>query len=169
MQAETHPDQKDELSEFAKEARPFPRTFSPRSFIGPGSFQALNELPLHAWDVMPASQFLEALGVADKMLVNRWIYRQVPDAPPFEPVGRWRSGPGAPRVIRKDKALVWAKGANDVTTAHCWPYAANDLARLGWPDLNGPEAVQQILSLLLGGGIVRLAISPTHRASIDEL
>ena len=161
--------QKSELSELSEGVLSVQRTFHPRSFIGPNASGALAELPLHAWDVMPAAQFLEALGVTDKMLVNRWFYRRVEGTPPFEPVGRWRSGPGSPRVIRKDKALAWVKASGTVTNTDCWPYAAADLALLGWPDLQGPEAVQEILSFLLGGGIIQPAALPAQRTTIDQL
>jgi hypothetical protein len=160
---------KAELSELSERPLLVRKPFIPRSFIGPTAMGALKGLPIRAWDVMPAANFLKALGVADKMLANRWLYRQVEDAPPFETVGRWRSGPGSPRVIRKDMALAWLKAPGKVSGSECWPYAADDLALLGWPGLQSPEAVQEILSFLLGTGIIQPAIMPTQRTTLDQL
>jgi hypothetical protein len=119
----------------------------------------LQSIPIYPWDVMTAADFLKALGVDDKMLVNRWLYRNASGTPPFEPVGVWRAGPGASRVIRKDRAIAWAEtGGQCVPGRNCWPQAADALAEIGWPCLADPDGVQELLTLLVGKGVIRMAI-----------
>jgi hypothetical protein len=156
-----------ELSELSEGSEP--RTFHPRSFIKPDTVAMLESLPLHPWDVMPASQFLTVLGASDKMLANRWLYRSVGDAPPFEPPGRWRSGPGAPRVIRKDRAIAWAAGADSPQGSDCWPYAAGALSALGWPGLDSAQAVQEVLTFLIRSHLISLAVQPVCASEVDRL
>ena len=146
------------------------RPFTPTSFIDPNSVEALAALPVRAWDVVTASEFLSALGIEDKMLANRWLYRCAQGTPPFEPPKIWRTGRGAPRVIRKDRAIAWAATAGgDVPARACWPYAAKELEALGWPELSGPDAVQAVVSFLLREDIVQLATAPRELAHIDRL
>lgn len=147
-----------------------PRSLTPPSLIRADTVDRLSSLPRRAWDVVTAAEFLDALGVDDPMLANRWLYRRSTGTPPFEPVGRWRVGPGAPRVIRKDRAIVWAEtGGASPPARECWPIAAGDLAELGWPGLSSAEEVQQILSLLLHHGIVEFATPPKLVIDIDNL
>jgi hypothetical protein len=135
------------------------RTFSPTSFISHATEGALLAVPIYAWDVMSASRFVEALGVADKMLVNRWLYRGACHTPPFEPAGKWVSGRGGSRVIRKDKAIAWARtGGQSLSNMACWRFAAEDLAAIGWPNLGGPAEVQDILNFLFDHGVIRHAV-----------
>ena len=149
---------------------PPPRTFQPASFISEAATERLADMPIQPWDVMTASTFLKALGVSDTMMVNRGIYRGSPGTPPFEKVGLWRGGSGAPRVIRKDRAVAWAtSGGESVPARACWPLAAATLAELGWPGLDGPDAVQDILSLLLRPGILQLAVPLRDHGHIDQL
>lgn len=127
-----------------------PRPLQPSTYICQEAVQALDGLPGNPWDVLTAGEFLEALGVDDPMLANRWLYRRAPKTPPFEPQGRWCVGRGAPRVIRKDRAIAWAtsQGA-DIPAAECWPLAAASLADLGWPGLRSAAEVQETVSFLL--------------------
>lgn len=147
-----------------------PRLFDPPSFITEATPAALCALPGYAWDVIPAPTFADALGVADKMLTNRWLYRRPEGMPPFEPVGRWVPGRGGARVIRKDRALAWARsGGRAVPASECWIYAADDLAKLGWPGLHDASGVQQILSILFECEGLRPAYRPVHAATLDGL
>ena len=144
------------------------RTFYPASFIGPQTHEALAALPGHPWDVVTASAFLEAIGIGDRMMANRWIYRGCAGAPPFEPPDRWKVGSGAPRVIRKDRAIAWADThGKSVPARECWPYAATELGTMGWPGLNGPDEVQEVLHFLVESGIVPLAIQLRSARDIE--
>jgi hypothetical protein len=146
------------------------RTFDPASFINRKSCEALSALPVKPWDVVTAAEFLRALGVEDKMMVNRWIYRGCAGVPPFEPLNRWRVGSGGPRVIRKDRAMAWARTrGKSVSARDCWPDAAAELREMGWPGLSDPEDVQQVLGFLLASGIVNLAVQLHHAREIDRL
>lgn len=146
------------------------RPFMPASYIGPDTEASLLSLPIYPWDVLPAPAFLAALGVGDRMLVNRWLYRGADQTPPFEPQGRWAVGQGAPRVIRKDRAVAWARsGGKAFSGRDCWPLAAEALNEIGWPALAGPEQVQSTLDFLLTAGIIPLAIPPRHRAELAQL
>ena len=134
------------------------RTFAPATFIQPDTLAKVAALPILPWEVMTAREFLETLGVQDRMLANRWLYRSALGTPPFEPPNRWAVGPGAPRVIRKDRALAWAETAGCALSGRdCWPYAAKALAALGWPGLESPDAVLGILSFLLRHGVIQLS------------
>jgi hypothetical protein len=143
-----------------------PRPFDPSSYITAEAVARLHSVPINPWDTMTAATFLQALGIEDKMSANRWHYRNAPGTPPFEPVGIWRSGPGASRVIRKDRAVAWAEsGGQSVSGRDCWPQAAEALAELGWPNLDGPNEVQGVLTLLIGKGVMRQPIrlrNPKH-------
>ncbi len=132
------------------------RLFDPRSFIEADTEARIAALPVYAWDVVTAHEFLSALRVEDKMVANRWLYRAPQGLPPFEPPGKWVVGSGAPRVIRKDCAMAWAgSGGLAVTGQDCWPYASDDLARLGWRGLGSSEDVQSVFSFLLDHSIIR--------------
>lgn len=147
-----------------------PRPFSPKSFIRSDTEAVLDKLPGHPWDVVEAADFLRALGASDKMLVNRWIYRAADNTPPFEPQSKWAVGSGAPRVIRKDRAMAWARsGGEAIPARECWPYAAKALEEMGWRDLDEPEGVQEVLNLLFHHDIIRLATPLRAREDRDQL
>lgn len=147
-----------------------PRLFDPPSFIGPGTEQNLAKLPGFAWDVVTAVAFLKALGITDKMVANRWLFRQPPGCPPFEPTDLWRAGRGGPRVIRKDRAMAWARSQGiAVPGRECWIFAATDLERLGWPGLSGPDQVQEHLDFLIERGIVSPAYPPQKPIALKFL
>jgi hypothetical protein len=146
------------------------RTFTPPSFITSHTADRLQDAPINPWDVMTAAAFIRALGASDPMLVNRWLYRRSPAAPPFEEVGVWRSGPGASRVIRKDRAIAWARsGGQTIAKRDCWPQAATALAKMGWVDLAGPDRVQEVVSHIIGNGSILLAMPLRDWTAKDRL
>ena len=104
------------------------------------------------------------------MLANRWIYRRADGTPPFEEQGKWRVSEGAPRVIRKDRAVAWAEtGGQCLPARECWTYAADDLAELGWPGLAGPDEVQEVLEFLLSQGVLEFKTPPKRWSELGRL
>ena len=73
-------------------------------------------------------------------------------------------------MIRKDRALAWAETAGHALEGRdCWPYAAKALTTLGWPGLEGPDAVQGTLSFLLRHGVIQLSTPLKDQRDQDRL
>ncbi len=139
------------------------RPTSPKHLLRP---QLAREIyaatPGLVWDLMLASELAEVLRPnLSRMAINDWEYQRAPLRPPLEPRGRWATGPGAPRVIRKDRAMLWAMtGGRWTDPADCWRLARWELRRLGFPVPPKADEVNKLVQWLLETRCCTLRFGP---------
>jgi hypothetical protein len=140
------------------------RPSDPRAFIMPGVARRIHQLaPGYIWDVILASELLNILDpTLSRMVINDWEYSGAVGRPPLEPKGLWSTGPGDPRVIRKDRAMMWAMTFGRPTPpAQVWRLAYWELHRIRFPAEATSAAVAERAHWLIETGLTPLRFRPS--------
>jgi hypothetical protein len=131
----------------------------PAALIRPDTAERIwCETPGHAWDLILASELMQILDpTASRLCANDWEYMERTGRPPFEPQWIWKSGPGQPRVIRKDRAIAWAcNDGQPLPASDCWGLSAEELGRMGFSGMWCLERVEEQILWLLEKRIITL-------------
>lgn len=146
------------------------RPTSPKHLLRPQlARQIYAATPGLVWDLMLASELADVLDPKlSRLAINDWEYQRTPLRPPLEPRGRWATGPGAPRVIRKDRAMLWAmtRGRGGAASED-WRLTRWELLRLGMPVPANATVVREQVQWLLNTGCCTLRF-PARQDGDDD-